>query len=66
MRLIAPLADRMLSRVVPRVTAAGCCSPDNHLVYCFCSGGRKYEKACHYECDCSYVCGGCVNRNIAC
>jgi hypothetical protein len=66
MRLIAPLADRLLTLAVPKVTAAGCCSPDNGLVKCYCSGGKLYQKACHYECNCVYMCDGCIWHGSYC
>jgi hypothetical protein len=53
------VADRVLARVVPEITAAGCCPPDYHYV-CVnggpCSsytGITEYEV--HYTCNCTEV-----------
>jgi hypothetical protein len=66
MRLIAPLADRLVSIVVPRLTAAASCpgtfsetcSPcarnSNHI-------WQKKIKKCHYSGPhCTTVCGSCT------
>lgn len=64
MHFISPIADRMLSVVVPRVTAGACCPPDPHQVACGpCYVNRltrhQTQRTCSYTCACKVVCGGC-------
>jgi hypothetical protein len=53
------LADRAVARVLPEVTAAGCCPPDYHTVcvnYGPCSGSTGWtELEAHYTCNCQEV-----------
>lgn len=69
MRLIAPIADRLLSAVVPRVTAGACCPPDTQQVACDGCGRTSQHlwmrawKTCSYNCACKLMCGPCVNRS---
>lgn len=56
--MMGRLADRVLSRVVPKSTAeAGC----NYTYYiCYCSGGLMYKKPCMNGCP------GVANHCKAC
>lgn len=65
MPLLASLADRLLSMVVPRVTAGACCPPDPTQVACGpCYKNRLTEhqsqKTCSYTCACKVLCGACT------
>ena len=66
MRVVATIADRMLSAVVPRASAGACCPPDPVTEICFCSGCWRYLKTCQYNCACTWFCGGCYNANYRC
>jgi hypothetical protein len=65
MRLIAPLADRLLSVVAPRVTAAASCPGTFYENCSSCARNsnhvwQKKIKECHYTgVHCSTVCGSC-------
>lgn len=66
MRLIAPIADRLLSIVVPRITAGACCPADTHKVACNgCARNSQHIwlqqfKSCSYTCACKLICGACT------
>jgi hypothetical protein len=68
MKLVSSLADRMLTRVVPRVTAAaGIVCPEGYWVPCsacerLSSGGYiTSAKLCRYSGNlCTLSCGSCV------
>lgn len=50
-RMLTSVGDRLLSRVVPSVTAAGCCPRD---MYC-----KNHNRFC-LDCACHYIpCGTC-------
>jgi hypothetical protein len=66
MRLVTTVADRLLSVVVPRVTAGACCPPDPWVQECYCSNHTIYVKTCSYTCACIAHCGGCRNADIGC
>ena len=66
MRIVTGLADRMLSMVAPRATAAACCPPDPWLAECYCHNHSIYAKRCSYNCACKVFCGTCYNDFIAC
>ena len=65
MRFITPIADRLVSAVVPRVTAGACCPPDPYTVTCtacarnYAHVWQKTVKTCSYNCACQVFCGGC-------
>jgi hypothetical protein len=66
MRLIAPITDRLLNAIVPRMTAAAGCAPDPYTVACTaCSYNKEArmwfqeQKTCHYSGTCALVCGPC-------
>jgi hypothetical protein len=66
LRFITPLADRLLSMVVPAMSAGACCPPDPYQVACGpCYKNRLTEhqsqKTCTYTCACKVHCGGCSN-----
>jgi hypothetical protein len=71
LRFIAPIADRILSAIVPRATAGACCPPDPYLVACTgCYRGYSHQyvyeaKTCSYNCACQVSCGGC-NTLVPC
>jgi hypothetical protein len=46
-RFMVVLGDRVLSRLVPKVDASGCCPPD-----CYHRGSRT----CCTRCDCTVFC----------
>ncbi len=66
MRVLARIADRMLSVVVPQASAGACCPPDGQEIICYCSGCHTYLKYCHYNCACQYECGACNKANVCC
>lgn len=55
MSLIATAADRLLSAIVPRATAAAwSCASGCHRVTCQCAGGKWYDSCVNtkgYECS---------------
>ncbi len=59
----ATLADRLVSLVVPKTTAAACaCQPgDWTYVYCGCLWPYKRHKRCYVNCYCQPTsnCGAC-------
>ncbi len=67
MRIIRTMADRMLSAVVPTVTAAAiCCQPDPQVYECYCHNGVLYLKTCTPRCNCTLSCGPCYVSDIGC
>jgi hypothetical protein len=67
MRMITKLADRMLSAVVPEITAGACC-PDTYVyVSCACKKNVQYQKLCHPNCTCTeLLCSGCIYNESEC
>jgi hypothetical protein len=66
MRLIVPLADRLLGLVAPRVSAqAACCEYQSYTVGCGCTDGYLYEKICWTNC-CESGCGSCFKTATKC
>lgn len=65
MRLIAPLADRLLSVVAPRVTAAASCPGTFYENCSACARNAEHAwqkkiKQCHYTGNnCTTTCGSC-------
>jgi hypothetical protein len=63
MRIIANLADRLLSAVVPEITAGACCSDNGKTYYVKCDlckeKGVGLEKKCVVNCYCHAICGPC-------
>ncbi len=69
MRMINALADRLLSAVAPKITAAGICCPDFGNSYeqnCGCSNGFQKQMFCVVRCNCSIFCQACVTTTIKC
>jgi hypothetical protein len=60
-RAIEALGDRLVSLVVPKVTAAACVPPDPETLLCSCPppGKSGTYKNCHYTCTGAWVCGAC-------
>ncbi len=56
---VVKLADRMLARILPEFSAAGCCPPDYHQI-CILYRGPCYPRAqefnCYYDCNCNEHC----------
>jgi hypothetical protein len=66
MRMIATMADRVLSLVVPKTTAAAiCCTPEPRTVTCGCIGGWEYAKHCTNNCACKAQCQPCYKISPA-
>lgn len=65
MRMIGAMADRVLSAVVPKTTAAACIDAGTFQELCYCSGGWWYEKNCVSTCY-GPACGSCYRSSIAC
>jgi hypothetical protein len=66
MRRIAPLADRLLGLVAPRVSAqAACCAYRSYTVSCGCTSGFLYEKTCWTNC-CESGCSACFKTATKC
>ncbi len=66
MKVIGKIADRILSTVVPEITAgaAACfCQPGEFAGYrsCGCSGNINRARPCSYNCACAITCGACQN-----
>jgi len=56
---LTKVVDRLLVRVLPEDTAAGCCPPDNHYLCvvntpCHIPGTHK-EFQVHYTCNCTAI-----------
>jgi hypothetical protein len=66
MRFVTSLADRVISAVVPGITAGACCPPDNYREECYCRGSVVWAKNCSTNCACKAVCGACYRTNIGC
>jgi len=69
MQIINRMADRLLSAVVPSITAGACCPQDTTLQFCYCVGNLGRAAAyryCSYNCSCQLICGGCnVERSTS-
>lgn len=67
MRMVTKMADRLLSVVVPRVTAsAGCPGTTRKTCYCG-TNGYWYDKNCsYYGIVCYEVCGSCYKTVWPC
>jgi hypothetical protein len=61
MRIINGWADRLLSVVVPKITAGACCPPDTTIQFCYCVSheGYAYGRYCSYNCACQISCSTC-------
>jgi hypothetical protein len=72
MRLLAMVADRVLSTVVPHVTASACLKCPTITKYCECSSYKdhlvKWYQTCSYSgCDCTVLrCGACYHTSTLC
>jgi hypothetical protein len=64
MTVIQRAADRLLTALVPKTTAAACwvCRYQE----CYCAGGVLYLQYCCPNSVCQAECGGCVRHAIAC
>jgi len=67
LRIIGPIADRLLSLAAPKITAQAvyCCIPYTYTEYCFCSGGYVYQQHCQSDC-CTTACTGCFKTTSTC
>lgn len=63
MKVIGKLADRLLSAVVPEISAGACCTESGQVYYVNCNecdgNGIGLEKKCVVNCYCQGVCGAC-------
>lgn len=64
MKVIGRIADRILSSVVPEITAgaAACfCQPGESAGQrsCGCRGNNRWAQLCVYNCACAITCGAC-------
>ena len=62
MRAISKIADRLLSAVVPKITAGACCPKDTTRQFCYyhpAGSGIPWYRYCSYNCACQLVCGAC-------
>lgn len=68
MRLINRMADRLLTAVVPAISAGACCSKYKQSFgrECSCNDGRLIEQTCTYGCHCAVTCGPCRVTGIVC
>lgn len=72
MRLLTMAADRLLSTVVPHVTASACIACPTITVYCECSSHGnslvKWYRQCSYSgCECQTEhCGACYATSKKC
>jgi hypothetical protein len=68
MRMINKLADRLLSAVVPEITAGACCSLNGtkYTQECYCKGERVWFQHCQIGCTCKATCGACYNTGAQC
>jgi hypothetical protein len=63
MRLLDVTADRLVSLLVSKTTAAACgCTLDSFWEACLCTGGRFYARSCSYDCNCREYCSACYDR----
>jgi hypothetical protein len=58
LKRINGLADRMLARAVPHVTASAQCAPSEFYRYQCGTGHREYAQACQRHENCTITCGG--------
>ena len=66
MRKIGLIADTLLERVAPRITAAAVPCHGCSLSYCYCSGGFWYGQYCCLNLDCNITCGRCLKTSTTC
>lgn len=69
MRILTEMVDRMLSAVVPEITAGACCSMNGQHYKSFCScpcGKYQRQKNCIIDCACHGICGACYNTSTNC
>jgi hypothetical protein len=68
LRMVAKMADRLLSVVVPTVTAGACCPHDPYVQECRCHSATKsvWVKSCSLNCACQPVCSACYNSFVTC
>ena len=66
LRAFGSLADRMLSVVAPKITAAAVPCHGCTLDYCYCSGGVWYGKLCCLTTECTISCSACLRTTTAC
>jgi hypothetical protein len=68
--LINRMADRLLTAVVPEISAGAskCCSKNGQSFgrECSCNDGRLIEQTCTYGCHCAVTCGPCRVTGIVC
>lgn len=60
MRLVTSLADRMVSALVPKKTAAAGCSGIFYLACGPCQAHCQSQKQCNWHSNCTYTCSICV------
>ncbi|GIG70746.1 hypothetical protein [Phytomonospora endophytica] len=68
MRMINPVADRLLSIVLPHAEA-GACDPDHgekFWVYCYCRNRRVHHQRCTVTCSGGQTCAVCVQTGEPC
>lgn len=68
MRIIGLLADKLLSGVVPKISAGACCTlAGKHFTEsCGClRNGVGLQKSCVVTCDCGSSCGACKAIPVA-
>lgn len=69
MRMITKIADRLLSTVVPEITAGACCSLNGtKYVNLKCvRNGVGARQNCTIDCTCHAICGGWIDySNSSC
>lgn len=68
MHIINRMADRLLSAVLPEITAGACCPKDTQISFCYCRHGHPWYRYCSYNCACQVICGGCdvADFNVFC
>lgn len=59
MRLVTRAADRLLSVIVPRVTASAGCPPNSWTQTCGCYGGNLFQQKCYIDSRCKTICNHC-------
>lgn len=68
--LLERAGERLLSRVVPSMTALAkpcdCDTRGNRTVYCYCSGGRVYQKKLYCDGCTVRVIQGCTRTGSTC
>ena len=66
MGVLTSLGDRLLARLVPKTAAAACeASTLGFTIYCFCSNGRVWRKACE-NCAGITTCTPCLRTTSTC